>query len=629
MHGMATSATKTSERYIAPAHRRDIDGLRALAILPVLLFHAHVPGFSGGYVGVDIFFVISGFLITGIIAREVDAGRFSIVGFYERRFRRIMPALSVMILVVLGLSAWLYLPGDLEGVPKSALAATLFASNLWFFTDTGYFAGGADVKPLLHTWSLAVEEQFYIGFPILLLLVTRFAPKWRTAIIWAIAGASLALCIAMRRDATGFAFYLLPTRGWELLAGGLLALGEIAPVRRKLLREGIACAGLAAILYAVTCFDKDTLFPGSAALLPVLGAAALIHTAPETRVGRLLGEAPLVGIGLISYSLYLWHWPFIVLAEYATDLPLRGPLQLLVLVGSSVAAWLSWRFVERPFRDRSRVPAPRIFAFTGISIAVLCGLSAALIHAGPWPSRFSPAVLAQMAGRDDISPERGRCHDSFMRHAQPCVLGAAVKPSAMLWGDSHGVEMAYALSELLEAKGGAIIERTTSSCPPVLGYQAKDIRCVQANDSAMKALRDDPAIRTVYLAAFWANGDFDTPAFVAQLDETIRAIRGLGRAVVIIGPVPPQPFDVPRHLAHLAQRGDLRDAHGVERRWVNDRTIYLRASFDQWQRQGVKLIDPIARLCGPQWCAIERNGRPLYFDSHHLSVTGARLVIDR
>ncbi len=629
MHGTVTSAEKQGERRSAPAHRRDIDGLRALAILPVLLFHTHVPGFSGGYVGVDIFFVISGFLITGIIAREIDAGRFSIIGFYERRFRRIMPALVVMILTVLGLSAWLYLSGDLEGVPKSALAATLFASNLWFFTDTGYFAGGADVKPLLHTWSLAVEEQFYIGFPVLLLLVARLAPKWRTAIIWTLAGASLALCIAMRRDASGFAFYLLPTRGWELFAGSLLALGAVGPIRQQLLREAVASAGLAAILYAVICFDRQTLFPGAAALIPVLGTAALILCAPGTWMGRLLGAAPLVGIGLISYSLYLWHWPFIVLAEYATDLPLHGPLRILVIFAAFAAAWLSWRFIERPFRDRSRVTARGIFAFTGLSILLLCGLSAALIHAGPWPERFSRAVLAQVAGRTDISPERGRCHDSFMRKSAPCTLGAAVEPDAMLWGDSHGVELAYALSEEMRAKGRAIIQRTTSSCPPVLGYQAKDPRCAQANDATFAALKGGPAIRTVYLAAFWANGDFDTPAFVAQLDITIRKIRAMGRHVVIIGPVPPQPFDVPRHLAHLVQRSDLHDAHGVDRRSVEARTVLLRGAFDRWQRRGVKLIDPMAELCGPQWCVIERNGRPLYFDSHHLSITGARLVLGR
>ncbi|PHQ61093.1 MAG: acyltransferase, partial [Sphingobium sp.] len=334
-------------------YRRDIDGLRAVAILPVLLFHAHVPGFSGGYVGVDIFFVISGFLITGIIAREVDEGRFSLVHFYERRFRRIIPALALMILVTLGCAAWLYLPGDLDGVPKSALAATLFASNLWFFTDTGYFAGGADVKPLLHTWSLAVEEQYYIGFPILLMLLARYAPRWRAVVLTMIAAGSLALAIILQRDTSGFTFYLLPTRAWELFAGGLLALGVLPAINRRWISELVAWGGLLAIALAVTFYDRDTIFPGLTALPPVLGAAALIHASPGTSVGRLLSLPILVGIGLLSYSLYLWHWPLIVFTEYATDAPLSGAIRLIVMAAALLAAALSWRFVERPFRSRA------------------------------------------------------------------------------------------------------------------------------------------------------------------------------------------------------------------------------------------------------------------------------------
>ena len=319
----------------AGRYRRDIDGLRAIAILPVLLFHAHVPGFSGGYVGVDIFFVISGFLITGIIAREVDEQRFSLVHFYERRFRRIMPALSLMILAVLAAACWLYLPGDIEGVPKSALAATLFASNLWFFTDTGYFAGGADVKPLLHTWSLAVEEQFYIGFPILLMLVARFAARWRGLIVGAIAAISLALAIALQRDTSGFTFYLLPTRAWELFAGALLALGAIPAARARWLREALAWSGLLSVAFAVIFYTRETVFPGITALPPVLGAALLLHSAPGTSVGRLLSMPLFVGVGLISYSLYLWHWPLIVFTEYATDAALTGSTAIAVVTAPS------------------------------------------------------------------------------------------------------------------------------------------------------------------------------------------------------------------------------------------------------------------------------------------------------
>ena len=632
MHGPAPASGPAdgtaNPRHAAGRYRRDIDGLRALAILPVLLFHAHVPGFSGGYVGVDIFFVISGYLITGIIAREVDEGRFSLARFYERRFRRIMPALALMILVVLGGAAWLYLPGDLEGVPRSALAATLFASNLWFFTDTGYFSGGADVKPLLHTWSLAVEEQYYIGFPILLMLLARHAPRWRTGIVAAIAAGSLALAIVMQRDTSGFTFYLLPTRAWELFAGALLALGVVPVVRARWLREAIAGCGLAAIALSVLLYDRTTIFPGVTALPPVLGAAALIHAAPGTRIGRMLGWRPLVGLGLISYSLYLWHWPLIVFTEYATDLPLSGGTQVAVIAASLLAGTLSWRVVERPFRDSQRVPRRAIFLFTGAAMGLLCVMALALLAMGGWPSRFAPQVLTQMAGQKDFAPTRKQCHDTFMRNATPCALGAAVPPDAMLWGDSHGVELAYALSLDAKAQNRSLIERTTSSCPPVLGYQAKDARCAAANQAAFDAIRADPEIRRVYLAAFWANGDFDYPAFVGKLDRTIAAIRGLGRQVVLIGPVPPQPFDVPRRLAHLAQAGQLEQARGIDRAHVEARTVHLRALFARWQARGVSLIDPVAALCTTGTCAIERDGKPLYFDSHHLSTAGARWVIE-
>lgn len=621
MHGPAPHMTS------AIRYRRDIDGLRALAILPVLLFHAHVPGFSGGYVGVDIFFVISGYLITGIIAREVDEGRFSLARFYERRFRRIMPALALMILTVLAAAAWLYLPGDLEGVPRSALAATLFASNLWFFTDTGYFSGGADVKPLLHTWSLAVEEQYYIGFPILLMLLARFAPRRRTAVVAGITALSLAIAIVMQRDTSGFTFYLLPTRAWELFAGALLALGAVPALRPRWLRKLVAWSGFIAVALSVTLYDRNTVFPGVTALAPVLGAAALIHAAPGTSVGKLLGWGPMVGVGLISYSLYLWHWPLIVFTEYATDAPLSGGTRFAVIGAALLAGTASWRFVERPFRDAQRMPAKIIFRFTAAAMAILCMLSLALMAMGGWSSRFTPQVLAQMAGQRDFAPTRKQCHDSYMRGATPCTLGAAVPPDALLWGDSHGVELAYALSLTARAENHSLIESTTSSCPPVLEFEARDPRCAAANRATFAAIRANPAIRRVYLAAFWANGAYDDPAFVNRLDRTIAALRAEGRQVVLIGPVPPQSFDVPRHLAHLGRAGRLQEARGVDRTWVEARTVHLHTLFARWQAKGVGLIDPVAALCSNGKCLIEQGGKPLYFDSHHLSVAGARLII--
>ena len=622
MHGLARTESTALIR-----HRRDIDGLRAVAILPVLLFHAHVPGFSGGYVGVDIFFVISGFLITGIIAREIDADRFSILRFYERRFRRIVPALSVMILTVLAASAWLYFPGDLEGVPRSALAASVFASNVWFFTDTGYFAGGADVKPLLHTWSLAVEEQYYIGFPILLMLLARFAPRRRIAAITGMALCSLGLAILLQRDTSGFTFYLLPTRAWELFAGALLALGAVPAIRPRWLRETIAWGGVAAVAFAVAFYDRTTVFPGMAALPPVLGAAAMLHAAPGTSVGRCLSQPLPVGVGLISYSLYLWHWPLFVFTEYATDMPLSGGLRLIAIAASFAAAASSWRIVERSFRDPERFSAKAIFGLTAASTLLIVAASLALMTQGGWPSRFAPDALKLLAARQDISPARGRCHDTFVRGDRPCVLGARARPDTMLWGDSHGVELSFALSEKLRAQGRALIERTASSCPPVLGYDATDPRCAKANRATFDALRADRGIRHVYLAAFWANGRFDDPAFVARLDDTIRAIRRQGRSVTLIGPVPPQPFDVPRRLAHLAAARRMAETQGIERSQVNARTVHLRAAIARWRTQGVGFIDATAILCPRQRCDLIDRGRALYFDSHHLSMAGARRVI--
>ncbi len=622
MHGPARPDSPSAIRY-----RRDVDGLRSVAILPVLLFHAHVPGFPGGYVGVDIFFVISGFLITGIIARDIDAGCFSILRFYERRFRRIVPALSAMILAVLAASAWLYFPGDLEGVPRSSLAASVFASNLWFFTDTGYFAGGADVKPLLHTWSLAVEEQYYMGFPILLMLLARFASRWRAAVVGGIALFSLALAILMQRDTSGFTFYLLPTRAWELFAGALLALGAVPAIRARWLREAVAWGGLAAVAFAVFCYDRTTIFPGVAALPPVLGAAAMLHASPGTSVGRLLSIPLFVGIGLVSYSLYLWHWPLIVFTEYATDLPLAGVRRMIVIAASFAAAITSWRFVERPFRDPARFSAKAIFAFTAGTTLLISAVSLALMTQAGWPSRFAPDALRLLAARQDVSPARARCHDNSLRGDRPCTLGARARPDTMLWGDSHGVELSYALSEKLRHEGRALVERTTSSCPPAIGYDATDPRCAAANRAAMKAIRAAPSIRHVYLAAFWANGRFDDPAFVAKLDRTITAIQSEGRSVTLIGAIPPQPFDVPRRLAHLAETGALAKAQGVERSEVAARTVHLRAALSRWRGRDVHFVDATATLCPRERCDLLDRGRPLYFDSHHLSMTGARRVI--
>jgi peptidoglycan/LPS O-acetylase OafA/YrhL len=606
---------------VQAGYRADIDGLRALAIVPVLLFHAGVPGFGGGYVGVDIFFVISGYLITGVIAREIDAGGFSIVHFYERRARRIMPALIVMIAAVLAAAAWLYFPDDLRKIPRSAVAATLFVSNIHLYTDVNYFGGGSEIKPLLHTWSLAVEEQFYIGFPVLLIMIARFAPNWRRAIVATVALLSFAMAVATQAKGDGFAFYLLPPRAWELFAGSFIALGAV-PVPGRRMREALGVGGVAAIAFAVAAYDRTTVFPGVTALPPVLGAAAIIMAGRGTRVARVLSTAPLVGIGLISYSLYLWHWPVIVFAEYAGDARLSGWGSVAAIALSLGLAVLSWRWIERPFRDPRRLGRKAIFVWTGAGMGALCAVSGALGMTHGWPDRFSPQALQYVAASHDISPMRDACHDADPARGWPvCTLGDASHPDALLWGDSHGVEYAYAIATLSGRKGRGLIQMTHSSCAPVTGFAMPQPGCDGQNLATMARIRADPRIQTVYLVAFWlAATETQPPAFWRALDDTVATLIRNGKQVVIIGAIPSYSYDVPRKLAHLGP------VPGMARSELVARSAPLRAINARWAGKGVTFVDPVESLCGAQTCDIVRGGAPLYFDSHHPSLTAARLV---
>jgi peptidoglycan/LPS O-acetylase OafA/YrhL len=616
---------------VGQAYRRDIDGLRALAILPVLLFHTHVPGFSGGFVGVDVFFVISGYLITGIIAREIDAGQFSLGRFYERRARRILPALFAMLAFVLVMASWLYLPGDFEAVPKSALMALAFLSNLWFFANTGYFAGGAETMPLLHCWSLAVEEQFYIGFPLLLWGIARYAPKWRIGTIAAVAAVSLGWAVLKAADTDGFAFYMLPPRAWELFAGALLAVGAVPEVRSRASREVLAASGLGLILYAVFTYSSATVFPGLSAIPPVLGSALLLHAAPETRVGRLLSSPLPVGIGLISYSLYLWHWPLIVFAEYARDAKLTGLWQIGVIAASLLAAWASWHWIERPFRSSQQFDQKRIFVWSGIGMAALGAAAMALVPLGGWASRFSPEVARFTAAKDDFSPKRAACLSDAIGGARPdCTFGApGAAPTALLWGDSHGVEFAWVLGQEYAAKGQALIQRTRGSCPPLTGFvRAKDPGCAAFNADVLDLLGKSPSITTIYLSGLWAQGEYrDDPESLARLDATIAKLQALDKHVVVIGPVPPQAWNVPRHLAHAAAFGQTIAIPGTAAADYARDTGWLTRAYPRWQAGGIGVIDPARALIAGSHSRIVAEGIPLYFDSHHLSLAGARAVL--
>lgn len=611
------------------SYRRDIDGLRALAILPVVLYHTHTPGFGGGYIGVDVFFVISGYLITAILAREIDSDTYSLVRFYERRARRILPALLLMMMVVLAVAAWLYLPGDFEGVPRSALMTLAFLSNVWFFMKAGYFAGPAETMPLLHCWSLAVEEQFYIAFPWLLLICARRAPPWRIPLVLLLTALSLGWAWWKQADTDAFAFYLLPPRAWELLAGALLALGAVPVVRQRLWRELWSWSGLALIAFAVLTYDRHTVFPGIMAIPPVLGTALLLHCAPGTLAGRLLVLPPLVGIGLISYSLYLWHWPLIVFTEYAIDSNVTGATRIAVLLASLALAWVSWRFVERPFRNARAFSRQRIFIMSGTGMAMAAMVAGLMLPLGGWSGRFSPQVNHFIAGHDDISPKRAACLSKAIDGERPeCTFGARAAPSVLVWGDSHGVELSWVLGQTLGRHGQAVMERTRGSCPPMIGYSvANDPGCALFNQGVLAQISQTPSIRRVYLVAYWAGGAYRQPRSPAMIDTTIAQLQAAGKQVTLIGPIPTQPFDVPRHLAHAAAMGTVGNRGSTTLADHRKAVSWLTDNYPRWRAKGVTIVDPLAVLADGDRTRLMMDGKPLYFDYHHLSLTGAKAVL--
>lgn len=605
-------------------YRPDIDGLRALAVLPVLLYHAGVPGFSGGFIGVDIFFVISGYLITAIIAREIDAGEFSILTFYERRARRILPALLAMIAFVLAGASWLFLPSDFESVGPSALAAIFFFANVWLFTETGYFQASAETTPLLHTWSLGVEEQFYIGVPILLIVIARYAPHWRMKSLIAMALASFVWAVMKQADTDGFAFYMLPTRAWELFAGSLLALGAIPAVRNRWLAEGVCAVALGAIIWATATYDYNTVFPGVAALAPVLAAAALIHCAPGTWTGKLLSLKGPVWIGLISYSLYLWHWPLIVFWLYGLD----GEVSLwhsAALIAVSIAiGWASWRFIEQPFRSKTHFPATRIWRWSAVGMGLGTLASLALVMQGGWDSRFDDRTLGFARASADFSPARAACTvKRISDYPDECTLGADTPPSAVIWGDSHAVELAWVLGERYGATGQSIAQRTRSSCPPAIGYDpVKDPDCAAFNANVLAEIAASPSVETVYLAGYWVSDNYRDAGMDAHVNRTIDELRALGKQIVLIGPIPSQRQSVPRLLA--LQGADVQTLPAPR---FAQATAWFTRNYPVWRQRGVRIIEPLNRLSRDGNTIIVAGDTPLYYDSHHLSLAGARLLL--
>ena len=639
-------------------YRPDVDGLRAVAVVPVVLFHFGVPGFSGGFVGVDVFFVISGFLITSLIFGELREGDFSILKFYERRVRRIFPALFTVMAATLTVAIAVFFPRDLLHLAESAAATALFGSNFDFWLQSGYFDAGADLKPLLHTWSLAVEEQFYLFFPALLYLLHSRKRLTLLGLVATLAIVSFGLSVWSVARYPSAAFYLAPHRTWELMFGAILALGDFPALKSRWIAEGISLIGVACIGFAVFAFGSATPFPGVNALFPCLGAAALIYAGDgeDSVVRKILSSRPFVFVGLTSYSLYLWHWPVHVLSKYISESAQDAVATAALIALSFFLAILSWRFVELPFRRREAYSRQAIFRLGGAAMALTLIVSGLLFALHGLPQRFTPEVRRIFSEADDVEPRRHGCFNLSPRaveQGRACTIGdvKAAASTFILWGDSHADAVLPAVEAAASRAGRKGLFIAHGRCPPLLHLSLTDEpteRCAQLNDAALK-LATQPQVSDVILVARWAYYDqgvgygpdvnevrhlidLDQPAqrdasqhamFARLLEQTVRVLLAARKRVVIVAPIPEAGIDVPETMALAAMHASATDHRQTLADYRTRNDFVLADLAGLHRKYGVRIIDPAEVLCAAGRCALMNEGKPLYFDHHHLSVFGA------
>ncbi len=449
-------------------YRREIDGLRAFAVIPVILFHAGFQSFSGGFVGVDVFFVISGYLITTIILAQKDAGTFSLLEFYERRARRILPALFFVMAVSIPF-AWLWLlPQYMKEFSESLVAVSTFASNVLFWKKGNYFDTAVELKPLIHTWSLAVEEQYYLLFPIFIIITWRYGKRLIVGLLVLIAVLSLGAADWGAYNHPISTFFLLPTRGWEIAVGALVAIyyaGRLKSNTSLYVRQSASILGFALIAFSIFAFDKNTPFPSLYALAPTAGAAlVIVFATPQTYVGRALGTKFAVGIGLISYSAYLWHQPIFAFARHRS---LVEPSQFFLggLAGAAIVfAYLSWRFVEMPFRNKDRFSRSKVFGLAAIFSTAFVGVGLIGYYTAGTFGRENSKDLAELEYRERVNHGLGEtCEGSFTLSAE---CRTSDSPEILVWGDSFAMHL---IQGLVESRPGIkVIQNTVSSCGPIL-----------------------------------------------------------------------------------------------------------------------------------------------------------------
>ncbi|MBP9223630.1 MAG: acyltransferase [Verrucomicrobiales bacterium] len=634
-------------------YRPEIDGLRALAVIAVVGFHGKL-GLPGGFVGVDVFFVISGYLITSLIIRDLNLGKFSILAFWSRRVLRILPAVNVTVIATLIFAWFILLPIDFKKLGMSAISQALMAANIYFWHDDsangGYFGPTSEDRPLLHTWSLAVEEQFYIFFPLLLILLFRFESIKNLRVLrllftaGVVAGLSVA-AFGMTRS-PGATFYLLPTRAWELLCGALVATLPVSalPVQAAT-REVLSWVGLLGIIVPFFAYSSDTKFPGFAAVPPCLGTAIFIwcnirvnSACRLTSPARILTLRPVVFVGLISYSLYLWHWPVLIFGNYwklVEHTSLFHRLGLVVL--AFFPAIVSWKFVELPFRNGKVIQSPAgIITFAAICLMSSLAFGYSIYFNDGFPSRMPPLVMRNQGTSEDRPGYRFL--DSSVEDVRAGLIGRLgneadpSSPRILLWGDSHAGHAAPALDAFCREAGVIGVSITRSSTPPLidaafdtpngLNEKAPEFSAAVISKAAELGVTD------IILAAYWSKYQINDAALLeSSLVSTIKILNNSGFKVWVLLDIPDSDVNVSRMLSRVAL---FKESSPPYVRMVEDHRKSNSLLLDIASRGlPATFIDPAPALLDEshRYYNPDLNGVSIYHDNDHLTVSGSLAVL--
>jgi|ERR1041385_3186078 peptidoglycan/LPS O-acetylase OafA/YrhL len=632
-----------ADQRVTRAYREDIDWLRAIAVLSVVAFHFEAPGVFGGFVGVDIFFVISGYLITGIIQSEVQAGGFSFARFYERRVRRLLPALYATVALTAIPSFYYLLTSERHEFFRSVAAVVTFTSNFFFWAQTGYFDHAAVEKPLLHTWSLAVEEQFYLALPVLMWLLLRGArgSRWRLPVaLTLLSAASFALCVwLMKTDRSATAFFMSPPRAWEFLIGGLVAVEGFPLVRNAMLRRSVRGIALVMLLIPVFSLRQGPGFPGFNALLPCIGAALFIWSGIGVPTLSRTVFSPLEiarFFGRISYSLYLWHWPLFTFARFSKTSLTLTPFDKIALFALTVAiSYLAWRFVEQPFRRGPLVPTRRAaFRIAGLSTAVLLAASVGgIVFSTGATDADRTAQRLEVYDNYAYQPlyRYGSCFvQNFAAFDDRCLAMAQAKSNVLLWGDSLAAHYLHGLDKTVDPQAVNILQATQAACMPTLAVASQGLATCRQFAARMEAFFAGNKPDLVILSADWgeyARGSrFD--GMIADLRQTVARLVAAGMRVALLGP----PVQFRSRLPSMLMRAELRHAELHADDFVLPEIFALDTRMREAlpSRDKFSYVSVVSAICPARQCPLTiGEDIPLAWDHAHLTAEGSEVVVDR